>query len=92
MFCVPKIKAWAARCDCAAFFGKGDFLDFPVGSDCAGCYRIDVAIIVMSGESAGSENGGGGKSGAVEPRCGQPRRIKEDLGQGAGREKYVGTF
>jgi hypothetical protein len=33
----------------AAFLGSSDFADFPVGSDCFWCYRIDVAVIVMSG-------------------------------------------
>ena len=74
---------------CAVFLGSVDFADFSVGSDYVGCYRIDVAIIVMTGQLCRISTWGGGKAGAIGPRCGQPGRIKEDPRQGAGRENML---
>jgi hypothetical protein len=88
---VPKKQAQIARLASAAFSGSGDFADFDVGNDETECYRYDVAINLMSGGSCRSLTRGG-KAGAIEPRCGQPRRIKEDPRQSAGREEHVGTI
>lgn len=78
--------------DLAAFLGSSDFVGFDVGKGCVGCYRYDVAVNLMSGRTCRSKPWGGGEAGAIEPRCGQPRRIKEDPRQSAGREEHVGTI
>jgi hypothetical protein len=88
---VPEKQAQIAGLMVAAFSGSHDFADFNIGNDEAGCYRYDVAVNLMSGRSCRSVTRGG-KAGAIEPRCGQPRRIKEDPRQSAGREEHVGTI
>ncbi len=45
---VPKNEALAGRLGCAVFLGRADFPDFSVGRACGWCYRIDVAVIVIS--------------------------------------------
>lgn len=53
-------------------------------------------VIVMTSQSIGCQAVSAGQqqgerqSGAIEPRCGQPRRIKEDQEKAQG-EKHVGT-
>lgn len=88
---VPKKQAQKTGLMAAAFSGSGDFAEFDVGNDETECYRNDVAINLMSGGSCRSLTRGG-KAGAIEPRCGQPRRIKEDPRRSAGREEHVGTI
>lgn len=88
---MPKNTAQSAGYLSAAFLSSDDFVGFNVGNDRAECYRYDVAVKLMSGKSCRSATMGG-EAGAIEPRCGQPRRIKEDPGQSAGREENVGTI
>lgn len=88
---MPKKTAQLTLADTAAFSGSADFVDFDVGNEEVGCYRYDVAVNLMSGESCWSGTRGG-RAGAIEPRCGQPRRIKEDPRQSAGRQEHVGII
>ena len=69
---------------CAVFLGSVDFADFSVGSDYVECYRIDVAIIVMSGQLCRISTWGAAKRGRSDHDVVSPdgSRKTQDKAQG----------